>query len=290
MKKELLIFGLFAILVLPVFASGAACDLTISILNQDPYPAVPGEYVKVVFQINGTENPECGTVYFNVLPTYPFSVDDSNERLVVASNTFLSGYSSFLLKGYNLRVDRNALDGDNKIKVEYGFEGTGSAALTKDDLYINVEEPKTDFDVSIQDYEAARTTVTFGIINVGKYDADSLTLEVPEQANLKLKGASQTIIGSLDSNDDTTATVEGVPSAGEINVKLSYNDQNDVRRTVEKTVYFTSNFIENGTVKEAKDKFFYFFWVLLIVFILKILWDWRQRRKAKNNKLALLKR
>jgi hypothetical protein len=268
----------------------ADCVLNVALINQDPYPATPGEYVQAVFQINGTENPACNELFVDVVPEYPFSVESSETRVAIPGGTYLTGYESFLLKGYKLRVDKDALDGDNKIKISYGYNSGGSDYSYTKEFDINVKDARTDFEVSVQSYDAAKGTVTFGVINVGKYDAESLTLEIPSQDNIKLKGASSTIIGSLNSNDDTTASVEAVPKAGEITVNLNYNDQNNVRRTLEKKVYLTSNFIENGVVPTTRDKYFYLFWGLLVVFILKALWNWRQRRKAKNNKLNQIRR
>jgi hypothetical protein len=288
MKREI-VFAALLILVFAGFAS-ASCDMGVTLLNQDPYPATPGEYVKVVFQINGTETTECNSVFFDIVPEYPFSVESSDTRVVLAGGTYITGYESFLLKAYKLRVDGNALDGDSKIKVKYGYKTGGTTSSYTKEFDVNIKDARTDFEVSVQGYDAAKNSVTFGVINIGKYNAESLTLEVPEQDNMKLKGASSSIVGSLNSNDDTTASIEAVPRVGDITLKLNYNDQNNVRRSVEKKVYFSSNFLENGTVKVTHDKFYYMFWVLLVVFVAKALWNWRQRRKAKNNKIALLRR
>jgi hypothetical protein len=287
MKKGALI-SVFLIVLLAGVVS-ATCDLSVNLLNQDPYPAMPDDYVKVVFQINGTQNTECEKVFLDVVPEYPFSLDSEDSKIMVTGGNFINNYASYILVAYKLRVDKNAVDGDNKLKVKYGMEGKTSATYTKD-FDINIKDARTDFEVSVQDYDAAKNTLTFGVINIGKYDAESLTLEIPAQDNIKLKGASSVIMGSLNSNDDTTVSIEAVPKAGEITLKLSYNDQNDVRRSVEKKVYFTNNFLENGTVAPARDKFFYMFWVLLVVFVIKAIWNWRQRQKAKNNKLNQIRR
>lgn len=288
MKREI-IFGVFFALMALGLAS-ASCDLGVTLLNQDPYPAVPGEYVKVVFQINGTETTECNQVFFDIAPIYPFSVEESNTRLVIPGGTYITGYESFVLKSYKLRVDKDALDGDNAIKVNYGSQSGGSTNSYSKDLYINVQDARTDFDLTIQDYDAVKSTITFGIINIGKYDVESLTLETPEQENLKLKGSPISIIGSLNSNDDTTASIEAVPQVGKIKVILNYNDQNNVRRTVEKEVSFTSNFITNGTVKTTRDKYFYLFWMIVVVLVIYMIYRYRKNKNAKNGKLAALKR
>lgn len=288
MKKEWLLI-LLSVLFVSSFVS-AECDIGVTLLNQDPYPATPGEYVKVVFQITGAETQECNDVFLDVVPEYPFSVEDSETRLVVPGGTYLTGFESFILKGYKLRVAENALDGDNKLKVSYGFVSGGTNTYTKE-FDINVEDSRTDFDVSVQGYDAAKNAVTFGIINIGKYDAESLTLEVPEQDNLVTKGSTVAIIGSLNSNDDTTASIEAVPKAGEVLVKLSYNDKNNVRRTVEKTAYISKSLIDNGAATaQPRGAYFYLFWGLVIFLVIYMIYRYRKNKKDKANKLAMMKR
>lgn len=69
MKKNgigLVVLGLFVIFGMS-FAIAETCGLDVGLINQEPYPAVPGEYVKVVFQITGVDNPECGKIDFELV-------------------------------------------------------------------------------------------------------------------------------------------------------------------------------------------------------------------------------
>ena len=77
--KRMLILALIG-LVLISFSS-AECDLSISMINQDPYPAVPGDYVKVVFQVAGIEDPSCKEVSFELLEQYPIVFDPDQKRI-----------------------------------------------------------------------------------------------------------------------------------------------------------------------------------------------------------------
>lgn len=289
MKKRFLLMVLCTIMISSI--ASAACSLDLKLLNQDPYPAVPGENVKVVLQLNGTADPNCGEVFLDVVPEYPFSIDSSSTRIVIPSGTYISGYESFILKGYKLRVDGNALDGDNKLKAAYGYSGNaGKASYTKE-FDVNVKDSRTDFDISIQDYDATKNVITFGIINIGKRDVESLTLEIPDQENIKVNGANKAIIGSLNSHDDTTASIESVPNEGEIRVRLSYNDQVDVRRTVEKEVTFSKAFLDSSkNVVPAKSGYYYLFWVLVAVIIIYFVYRYFANKRAKNNKLLMKNR
>ena len=289
MRKEM--FALLVFLMTLGFAS-ASCDIRVSLLNQDTYPAVPGEYVKVVLQVTGSETTDCRRFYIDAAPEYPFSIESQDTKTIVFGGNYLSGYSSYVLKAYKLIVDENALDGDQKLKIKYGFEGSdGSKGDLTKEFDINVQDTRTDFDVSLQDYDSATNTLTFGIINIGKYDVDSLTLEIPEQKYIKMKGGNPVIIGSLNSNDDTTANVVAVPKAGDITVKLNYNDQNDVRRSVEEVIYLPQSLIENGAAaKQPRGTYFYLFWLFVASLVFYAIYRYYKNKKEKSNKLALLKR
>ena len=80
MKKSQYYFSflLFALLVMSLAlpcVSADLCNPAVSLINQDPYPAVPGEYVKLLFQISGVSNPECASTSVELKPSYPFSLD-----------------------------------------------------------------------------------------------------------------------------------------------------------------------------------------------------------------------
>ena len=89
MKKRILWIALLAMVLLSIqFPRAAAlltrCSLSVELVNQDPYPANPGEYVKVVFQINGLNNPDCDKVSFELKENFPEyfkkeSVEESDE-------------------------------------------------------------------------------------------------------------------------------------------------------------------------------------------------------------------
>jgi len=286
MKKSVLVLAI-VLFIAPLIS--ASCELSVQLLNQDPYPAVPGEYVKVVFQMIGTEESDCGNVYMEVVPAFPFSIEQDSTKMTASSGTYLTGYESFILKGYKLAVDKSALDGANKLKLNYGSNTL--AVLTKD-FNIEVENPMTDFDVSIQDYDAAKNTITFGIVNIGEKDVEALTLEVPNQENIFVRGSNKIIIGSLSSNDDTTANLEVIPKEGDITVNLEYNDQTNTRRTVEKKVYFSSGYLENlKNAPQPKGSYYYLFWVLIILLLVYFGYGFytKRKRQANSKKLLLLR-
>ena len=57
MKKSLMFGFAFAFILFSISGVFAGvCDLDVSLINQDPYPAIQGDYVKLVFQVDGHSN------------------------------------------------------------------------------------------------------------------------------------------------------------------------------------------------------------------------------------------
>jgi hypothetical protein len=251
MKKDVMIVLLLMLSI--SFATAEACNLQVSLLNQDPYPAVPGDYVKLVFQIDGVANPECGDVIFQLSEKYPISLDpgQSNE-VTITSGTYTKDHSSFLMAPYTVRVDDNALDGDNAIEVSFANSRSGVVpSFQTKEFNLNVENVKADFEVFVKDYNYNTKEITFQILNTDENDVFALTVELPNQNNLVVKGSSRNIVGDLDSNDYTTTTFEATPKDGQITMKIIYTDAINVRRTVMKTVSFDSTYF-TGRVADVK--------------------------------------
>jgi hypothetical protein len=274
------------ILLLAVFyavgtVTASACALDISMLNQDPYPAIPGDYVKVVFQITGLENPSCGDVTFGLKENYPFYLDPGIENpITIKSGTFQIDYGSFYLAPYKLRVDENTLNGDNPIEVYYSL---GSTDIIKD-FNISVEDTRADFEVNVKDYDYTTRDLTLEILNTGKTNVKALTLEIPKQEGIEVKGANRVVVGDLDSNEYTTADFEAImpKTKTEVTLNILYTDSIDVRREMNTTVSFDPSYFTNRDIPKKTP----WFWIILIVAVIGF-FVWR-RIKKNNAKKKLL--
>ena len=281
MKKSVLILLGLMFLFLPLI-SAEGCNLDISLINQDPYPAIPGDYVKIVFQVDGVSNPQCEKINFELIEQYPLIFDpDENARITIDSGVYHKDFSSFLIAPYKVRIDENALDGDNPIEVRYGY-GTGNDLSFSEEFNLNIENTLVDFEVYVKDFTTMQKEITFEILNTGSSDIEALTLEIPKQDNIVVKGSKTNIVGDLDSNDYTTATFEATPQGGEINLLIHYTDSINERRTTEKTIIFEPEYFEGRNGTQAKTSIWFYFFVLLIIFLIgKHYW---KKRKAKLKK------
>jgi len=278
--EGLLVIPFFIILIAGIVGA-EGCVLNAELINQDPYPAMPGEYVKVVFQLTGIENPECGKVDFGLIEKFPFSLDGGvSTEVSVLGGTHTRDFESFLMIPYKIRVNENALDGENSLEVR--FSSTGQERLSRLETFnITVEDSRTDFEVSIKEYDKKTNKLTLDILNVGERDVEALTIEIPEQEKIIIKGPNRNIVGSLDSNDDTTFDFEAIPTDGVIKMTILYTDAIGVRRSLEKEVTYDSSYFTDRKADQKKTKSTSYYILIGLIIVVMIVWI-RNRVKRKK--------
>jgi hypothetical protein len=286
MKKRLIGF-IFIFLLTFGFANVlASCDLEVSLVNQDPYPAIPGEYVKLVFQIEGVDNSECGVVEFELLEQYPLIFDPGQKKVYsIDSGIYQRNYKSFLLATYQVRIDNDALDGDNLIETAYRF-GSHSVDF-QNQFKLNIEDTRADFEVYVKDYDFQNKELVLEVLNIAKVDVEALTLEISNQENIQIKGSKFNIVGDLDSNDYTTANFEAIPKKGEFDVIIYYTDGIGERRSLKKSVLFESEYFEERVADQGqKSPWTYIMWIVVILLIVYYFWKRHKKKKILKKKLG----
>ncbi len=272
---SILVFG-FLSMISFASASGMACKLGISLINQDPYPAVQGDYVKLVFQVTGVDGSNCNDITFNLLPDYPikFNPGESGMRTFSRVN-YIKDYKSNLLIPYKVRIDKNALDGTTPVEVR--VQSKYSAPLSKT-FNIKLKDVRAKFEVYVKNYNYKTHEMTLEILNDGSSDIEALTVGIAKQNSIQIKGANKVIVGDLNSNEYTSAEFEAVPSNGNFTVSLEYSDAINVRRTVMQNVTFDSSYFINRKADEKTTSVWIY---ILYVAIALGLAYWFFRRKKK---------
>jgi len=274
--------GLVFVFILSLsFISAEACILDVTMLNQDPYPAVPGDYVEVVFQLSGIENPECGTVVFSLVEKYPLVFDPGMDSAVtINSGTFTKDFSASKIIPYRVRIDENAVDGDNPIETSFSFRNLGDRSFQTKDFTLSVEDAKADFEIFVKDYDSAADIITFEVLNIADVDVEALTLEIPVQNGVVVKGSKRNILGDLDSNEYTSTDFELTSSVDEITVEIFYTDNIGVRRNTAKVISYESEyFVGRQADSKSTSKLVYVFWIAVVLIVAYFV-----RKKFKKKK------
>ncbi len=275
MKKSIML--LLIIISVTIVSAESTCDINASLLNQDPYPAVPGDYVKLVFQIDGIDDPDCNDIIFNLLPDYPIEFNPGETGLKTFEKVkYLKDYESNILIPYEVRINKDALDGTNPIEINMQSKGGASISKTFD---LEIEDVRADFEVYVKDYDYTTNELTLEILNIESSDVEALSLEIPKQDSIQIKGANRIVVGDLDSNEYTTADFEAISSDGEFKVNLIYSDTINTRRTMEKTVSFDSSYFINRKADQTTTSTWTY--IIYAAIIALIVW-WIVRRLKKK--------
>jgi hypothetical protein len=279
MEKRLFLLGIiFALMFLPVIS--ASCSLDADLINQDPYPAIPGDYVKLVFQLDGTSDSDCGEVSFWIDEIFPLSIISGmpNER-TIRSSTYIKDFSDHWLIPYTLKISEDALDGDAELIVYYKSKGV----VLSEKFNITIENPTADFEVRIISYDTSTKDLTLEILNIGKTDVDALNIEIPMQENAQVYGSISKTIGSIESNEDERVTFKADVEEGNIDLLMLYNDQNNIRRAFKTKAYLDKTSLIRS-VEDDKNNFSLssFIYGIIGAIIIFSLYRWNKHRKNKK--------
>ena len=200
------------------------------------------------------------------------------------ANTYVGyNYGSNWNVVYNLRIDENAIKGDYELELRYK-EGANASwnNYVFDNFNITIEDGRTDFEIHIQDHNILERNIVFEVLNIGDQDIEALTLEIPKQENIEIKGSNRNIVGDLDSNEYTTADFEAIPADGEILVRLYYTDSTNERRMITKTVVYDSTYFLGALENVAEDKTLTYFIIAAVMLGIGLIF--LRKRKLKNHK------
>jgi len=247
-----IVFILFLMSCVSAATYGASdvgtCKPQVALINQDPYPALPGSYVNLVFQITDIDGENCDKgVWFKLLPSYPFSLNPDDDGLrTLGDNTFLANYNNAWMVPFKLKVDKDALDGNYKVEANYNMNAVYQSSNTKytKRFDIEVEDSRTNFDAVIQ--ETTSSEVTIALANTGKYAANSVVLRIPEQDDFRVLGTDGQMVGNLESGDYTIVSFE-------VSQKMSKKmmgtpDENQELPILLFQIYYTDNLGERRIV------------------------------------------
>ena len=276
------------------FVTAESCNLNVELINQDPYPATPDDYVKVVFQVSGLDNNECEGTKFQFVENFPFSLDADDGLRTIEGSTFVSNYKNEWLIPFKIRVDKDAIDGENELKVNYGDSASFGDIVKYFDVFI--EKSRTDFDVVVQ--EISESEVTIAIANIGENIAESVIVRLPEQDYFEAIGTNGQMIGNLENGDYTLVGFDVKPilnknTNNELNLKIDYTDTIGERRTVTQSIFLSfdssptdADLKRSGGERRGTTSNLVFQGLLVLVVIMGLVIYNRYKRKRKGVKIT----
>ncbi|VVB77653.1 Uncharacterised protein [uncultured archaeon] len=204
-KLFILISGIIIALLIVNQASATtiACTPKVKLVNQDPSQAIPGSYVKVLFEVSGLGT-DCNGLTLKLNPEYPFSLDPGYDPVqTLTGSPDVQGYKNSWDVPYKIRVADDALAGEYTLKLleRIGSNKDFNSSYIENDFNLSITDVQTDFSTVVQG--SSGTQVSIGIVNIGENVANSLIVSIPQQQNFAATGVDQQIVGNLASGDYT---------------------------------------------------------------------------------------
>src|SRR3989338_6015443 len=172
-------------------------QIEVTLINQEPDPAEPGNYVYVRFKLDNNGSEEARNVEIEILPQYPFSLDPGAEALRNAGTlqSMQRGDVGVIMK-YRLRVDKNAVEGKNEIKSRYRIDK--GVWIEPEEFFIDIQTHDAVLSVdSVSVDKEFFEPGSSGILRIGIVnEADSLIKDI--KARLDLSGIPFVPLGSTN--------------------------------------------------------------------------------------------
>jgi len=186
-------------------------DVSITMVNHDPDPAEAGRYVTVRFKVENTGAEIAKDVVIELLPKYPFSLDPGESAVKsIGSVRSRQAGDTGVIEDYRLKVDENALEGDNEIELRY---------MANNEAWIKLEP----FDIEVNPHDI--------LLSIDSVDAPKMIKPGEEnKVNINLKNLALTFIKEIK----VTLDLDGLPMAtiGSTNRKIIKQIEADSEATV----------------------------------------------------------
>ena len=185
-----------------------------NMVNQVPDPVEPGGYVEVRFKVENIGGDIIENLVFELIEQFPFSLDPGAKAVKRIGDIYMynAGDEAYVIY-YKLRVDKDAIEGNNPIKVRYS-EDSGLTWTTKE-FHIRVQTQ--DAMVSIENVKLEPEQISPG--KVAK-----LTLNIQNNEDTLIKDI-RVNLGILTKIITTTVTTSELPitPVGSTNEKMIRN-------------------------------------------------------------------
>jgi len=111
-------------------------NLKITQVKYDPFPAESGSYFKLFLRVENTGQAEADNVECELVPKYPFSLDPNEYTIREIGRLPQSEHAVI---EYMIRVDADAVNGDNELSIKCSSDGLESGSSITKKLTVNVK-------------------------------------------------------------------------------------------------------------------------------------------------------
>lgn len=182
----------------------------ISLINQNPDPVEPGGYAELRFRIENIGGDYAKNVKFELIPEYPFSLDKGVSPILQIGDMYMQQVEEeAYVAYYKVRVDKDAIDGNNKIKARYTTDDGLTWSRSNFDIRVQTSDAIISIDGIKLNPEQIAPGSTAELKITLKNNADSLL------KNIKINLGVVTVTATASAVTTTELPVTPIGSANE---------------------------------------------------------------------------
>ena len=218
MKKLLLIVAMLVLMSVAV-----AADIRVTKASQDPDPVIAGDTVKIRFKVENTWEDTRYDIQMELVSSFPFSMYSSSALQNLGKLEGGQTGSDAVFVEYWLKIDPNAVDGNNEFKLNiFSEDKSWHEELT---FSVDVRADK----IALKPYVVASDLVTAGkrgkftieVANAGENNVQSLELQLLSSSDYRLLSTSNYVyLGDLDADDTESQDFDVFVPEGMKEVKI----------------------------------------------------------------------
>jgi hypothetical protein len=181
--KTVLLFMPLMAIALNTASAQTEGGISISLVNQDPDPARAGDLVELRFMVENQGSREINNLGLELLMQYPL-VEIAGEdytKTISTLSPYQQGTDAVMVK-FKARVDRDAVDGTNEIKLDVGEALSGIRVVHSFDMDVSSSEfAQIIYIDRAKLYPGEETELKFTITNVGNSPLSNLVFSWSEE-------------------------------------------------------------------------------------------------------------
>lgn len=234
--KKMIIMGILLLSLICSFTSAIGDEIiTLSLVNQDPDPALAGDVVEIRIGVENQGGESAENVILEILPSYPISIlpGESNIQNIGTLRAYQTGSEIKIVK-FKARIDRDAIAGEYELKINRYQEGKESVSV-QSTFSIDVESKESAEVIYIDQVELIPGKITplkFTVNNVGSGPLRELSFKWETEDDIILPvGSDNTryikyidIGGSAELEFNVIASANADPDLYKIDLTLTYYD------------------------------------------------------------------
>jgi len=252
-KNIVLMFMLFSVMLVSANAveQFKYSKLSETLLNQDPDPVEPGEYVELRFKVEKQGNEELKDIQYELVPEYPFSFDGSDTPIKKLGDWIgTSDEKEYYSLYYKLKVDKDALEGTYEVKLYQSSAANPNNKEVEFDIRVGESEEanlligqvKTNPAKLIADYDEGLIKVEVVNVGDGKAEEAIIELNLPEGFEESFGYSTRVNLGTIEAGSSKTAefyvdTIEGLTKGNhKATLNIQYKEDEDKVEDEVKTI------------------------------------------------------